>query len=264
MALNGGAFISGAGGSKSVSQQNTRNAVLPSARVATFRNTNISGVLNNQSPLVNQQGSTQNSADAVDPATASLDRQQAMVTGGNNHSNLMAMYAQVKANKEAAIAAKASAVSAAPRYTSPTPQPGQNAPVRAGAPIQHTYANDGALSASRNKVLNDAASYLGTPYRLGGLSRQAIDCSGLVIAVYSQMGFKLPHNARIQGQIMGQRTSVSNLRPGDLVAWNDGSHIAVYAGNGMIIEAANPRVGTVKRKLWSNAVYGVRVRLPGE
>lgn len=262
MALNGGSFISGAGGTKSVLQQNTQNAVLPSARVATFRNTNISGVLNNQSPLVNQQGQTQNPADAIDPATASLDRQQAMVTGSNNHSNLMAMYAQVKANKEAAAAAaKAAAVSATPRTTY-QPQ-AQRGPV-SSAPIQSNYTDNGALSAARNKVLRDAGSYLGTPYRLGGLSRQAIDCSGLVIAVYSQMGFKVPHNARIQGQIMGQRTSVSNLRPGDLVAWNDGSHIAIYAGNGMIIEAANPRVGTVKRKLWSNAVYGVRVRLPGE
>jgi cell wall-associated NlpC family hydrolase len=262
MALDGGSFISGAGGSKTVSQQNTQNAVLPSSRVASFRNTNISGVLNGQSALVNQQGQTQNPADAIDPATASLDRQQAMVVGNNQHSNLLSMYAQVKANKDAARAA-----AAAPKVTATyraQPQQGGQPAYGGGAPVQSSYANNGALSAARNKVLSDASSYLGTPYRLGGLSHQAIDCSGLVIAVYAQMGFKVPHNARIQGQIMGQRTSVANLRPGDLVAWNDGSHIAVYAGNGMIIEAANPRVGTVKRKLWSSAVYGVRVRLPGE
>jgi cell wall-associated NlpC family hydrolase len=262
MAVNGGSFITGAGGSKTVSQQNTQNAVLPSARVAQFKNTNISGVLNNQTPLVNQQGQTENQTDAVDPATASLDRQQAMVNGGNNHSSLMSMYAQVKANKDAAAAAaKAAAAQPTVRATGGTTFATGGG---LGASYDKRYNTNNGLSASRNKALATASSYLGTPYRLGGLSHQAIDCSGLVIAVYAQMGFNVPHNARIQGQIMGQRTSVANLRPGDLVAWNNGSHIAIYAGNGMIIEAANPRVGTVKRRLWSSAVYGVRLRLPGE
>lgn len=132
----------------------------------------------------------------------------------------------------------------------------------------NAYTNDGSLSRSRNRLLKNASSYIGDPYVLGGTTHQGIDCSGLVMSVYNKLGFKITqHDAEWQGEnIPGVRTSVNNLRPGDLVAWKDGSHIAIYAGNGEIIEAANTRVGTVKRKLWANPkdVVGIAVRLPGE
>lgn len=130
------------------------------------------------------------------------------------------------------------------------------------------YKADGSLSDSRNALLKDASSYIGTDYVLGGRTKQGIDCSGLVMAVYNKLGFKISqHSAGWQGKnIPGVRTSVKNLRPGDIVAWKDGSHIAIYAGNGEIIEAANTRVGTVRRKLWASPdkVYGIALRLPGE
>jgi cell wall-associated NlpC family hydrolase len=130
------------------------------------------------------------------------------------------------------------------------------------------WKSDGTLSDSRNSLLANASSYLGSKYVLGGTTKQGIDCSGLVMAVYNKLGFKVSqHDATWQGKnIPGVRTSVKNLRPGDIVAWKDGSHIAIYAGNGEIIEAANTRVGTVRRKLWASAndVVGIAVRLPGE
>ena len=130
------------------------------------------------------------------------------------------------------------------------------------------WQTDGQLSNSRNALLQDASSYLGSRYVLGGRSYKGIDCSGLVMNVYNKLGFGITqHNATWQGRnIPGVRTSINNLRPGDIVAWRDGSHIAIYAGNGQIIEAANPRVGTVRRNIWANPsqIYGIAVRLPGE
>lgn len=130
------------------------------------------------------------------------------------------------------------------------------------------WTPNGSLSSARNTVLSEASSYLGTPYVLGGASRRSIDCSGLVMLVYGKVGMKLGHGATIQKNSMpGNRVSnINALRPGDIVAWKDGSHIAIYAGNGEIIEAANPKRGTLRRKLWANpnAVFGIQVRLPGE
>ena len=130
------------------------------------------------------------------------------------------------------------------------------------------FDNFGNLSSSRQSLLNDASSYIGSKYVLGGTTKQGIDCSGLVMSVYNKMGFNVSqHSAGWQGRsIPGVRTAVSNLRPGDIVAWKDGSHIAIYAGNGEIIEAANTRVGTVRRKIWApdNQLFGIAVRLPGE
>lgn len=134
--------------------------------------------------------------------------------------------------------------------------------------VGQAWKADGSLSDSRNALLKDASSYIGSKYVLGGTTTKGIDCSGLVMQVYNKMGFNIKaHDATWQGKnIPGVRTSVKNLRPGDIVAWKDGSHIAIYAGNGEIIEAANTRVGTVRRKLWApeSAVVGIAVRLPGE
>ena len=132
---------------------------------------------------------------------------------------------------------------------------------------QQTPANIGNLSKSRQDVVRKTASYAGTPYQLGGRTAQGIDCSGLVMAVYNQAGFDIPqHSAGWQGRnIPGVRTSTNNLQPGDIVAWRDGSHIAIYAGNGMIWDASRSR-GTSMRKLWApeSAVYGIKLRFPGE
>lgn len=125
----------------------------------------------------------------------------------------------------------------------------------------------GDLSKSRQQVVQEASRYLGSPYQLGGRTVKGVDCSGLVMAVYNQAGYNISqHSATWQGRnIPGVRTSVSNLQPGDIVAWKDGSHIAVYAGNGMIIDASSRR-GTTYRKLWApqSAVYGIKLRFPGE
>lgn len=125
----------------------------------------------------------------------------------------------------------------------------------------------GDLSQSRQDVVRRTASYAGTPYQLGGRTAQGIDCSGLVMAVYNQAGFDISqHSAGWQGRnIPGVRTATRNLEPGDIVAWKDGSHIAIYAGNGMIWDASRSK-GTSMRKLWApeSAVYGIKLKFPGD
>jgi len=122
-------------------------------------------------------------------------------------------------------------------------------------------------NAQRQGIVAAAQSFAGSPYKLGGTTAQGIDCSGLVKAVYAKYGYgNLQHSAGWQGRnIPGVRTAVSNLQPGDIVAWKDGSHIAIYAGNGYIIDAAS-RTGTTTRKLWTSTdnVYGIALRLPEE
>jgi len=137
----------------------------------------------------------------------------------------------------------------------------------ASGQIGEAYNADGSLSPARRTALQSASSYRGTPYQLGGTTARGIDCSGLVMAVYNQLGYGISqHSAGWQGRnIPGVRTSINNLRPGDIVAWKDGSHIAIYAGNGEIIDASRSR-GTSRRPLWTSPdnVYGIALRLPGE
>lgn len=135
------------------------------------------------------------------------------------------------------------------------------------APAQYNYDPDYSVSDTRQQILQRTSQYQGTPYRLGGRTAQGIDCSGLVMSVYNSLGFDIKSHS-VSGQarsIPGVKTAVNNLKPGDLVVWNDNSHIAIYAGNGQIWDASRSK-GTSLRPLWGrpDEVYGIAVRLPGE
>jgi cell wall-associated NlpC family hydrolase len=92
-----------------------------------------------------------------------------------------------------------------------------------------------------------------TPYVWGGNSlTRGVDCSGLVQQVYRQLGISLPRTTYEQAK-SGRRVSTTQLRPGELVFYNTGSrdpngigtygHVAIYMGNGKVVEAANSRAG---------------------
>ncbi len=86
---------------------------------------------------------------------------------------------------------------------------------------------------------------LGTPYVWGGTSYSGVDCSGLISLLYNKKGFSLPRLSADQARA-GKRVDLGALRPGDFVAWDNSSrnvgadHIAIYVGDGMIIEAPRP------------------------
>jgi cell wall-associated NlpC family hydrolase len=161
--------------------------------------------------------------------------------------------------------ATARAVQAVQRRQQAQMQPAQQGTSNLGE--RQVYQPDGSLSQPRQQVLRQTSQYQGTPYQLGGRTAQGIDCSGLVMSVYNSLGFDIKSHS-VSGQarsIPGVKTAVSNLKPGDLVVWNDNSHIAIYAGNGQIWDASRSK-GTSLRPLWAprDRVYGIAVRLPGE
>ena len=136
-----------------------------------------------------------------------------------------------------------------------------------GWTLYRSAPNMAGLKGNRLAAVREASSYLGNPYVFAGRSHQGIDCSGLVMEVYNKLGFNVArHSAAWQrDNIPGVKTyNLNELRPGDLVAWQDGSHIAIYAGNGEIIEAQNPSVGVVRDKIWSKNVVGIKLRFAGE
>jgi cell wall-associated NlpC family hydrolase len=95
-----------------------------------------------------------------------------------------------------------------------------------------------------------ARRQLGDPYRFGASGPNAWDCSGLTAGAWRRAGVSLPHNAAAQFH-RGRHIAKSQLRPGDLVFFYSGpSHVAIYAGHGMVIHAPRPgkRVSYIKMK----------------
>ena len=75
----------------------------------------------------------------------------------------------------------------------------------------------------------------------GNGGANGIDCSGLIQQAYKQIGVNLPRVSWDQIK-MGPRISADQAKPGDLIAWGDGGHIAMSLGNNQVIVA--PRAGT--------------------
>jgi cell wall-associated NlpC family hydrolase len=97
----------------------------------------------------------------------------------------------------------------------------------------------------RAAIVAAARKMLGTPYVWGGTTYKGVDCSGLIKLLYGKQGFNVPRLSADQARL-GKRVDLSKLRPGDLVGWDNSSrnvgadHIAIYIGNGQIIEAPRP------------------------
>ncbi|HEX5088312.1 MAG TPA: NlpC/P60 family protein [Nocardioides sp.] len=88
-----------------------------------------------------------------------------------------------------------------------------------------------------------AMAQVGKSYVYGAAGPNAFDCSGLMMMAWAQAGISLPHSSGAQYGV-GHHVSSSDLQPGDLVFYYSPiSHVAMYIGNGLIVEAANPGAG---------------------
>ena len=106
-------------------------------------------------------------------------------------------------------------------------------------------------SASRDALVKYALQWVGvSPYVYGGESlTNGIDCSAFVRACYQNaLGVGLPRTSRSQADKC-TRISEGDLKPGDLVFYNDGSgtinHVAMYIGGGQVVHASNKKLGTI-------------------
>ncbi len=94
--------------------------------------------------------------------------------------------------------------------------------------------------------LKAAVSRVGMPYVWGAAGPTSFDCSGLVQWSLAQAGVTMPRVAADQART-GPAVPVSRLQPGDLLFYYTDptapdyiSHVAIYLGKGLMIQAPEP------------------------
>jgi peptidoglycan DL-endopeptidase CwlO len=112
-----------------------------------------------------------------------------------------------------------------------------------------------------------AESRIGMPYLWGGAGPTRFDCSGLVQWSMAQAGVRMPRVAADQART-GPLLRLSDLRPGDLLFYHTDptapnfiSHVAIYIGNGQMLQAPQPgmRVEIVAADFGAGFAGAVRV-----
>ncbi len=123
--------------------------------------------------------------------------------------------------------------------------------------------------------------FYGAPYRFGGTTPAGVDCSGLVLAVYQQLGLALPRTAADQFTA-GQPVPLNRLRFGDVVFFNrfcqvnksapylagvlppaslrQICHNGIYLGGGRFMHASNRgvKVSRLDAEVWRRSYAGAR------
>jgi len=141
------------------------------------------------------------------------------------------------------------------------------APSRAGVTPSEA-AGDGSLTAAQlTAALRAAESRQDLPYAWGAAGPSSFDCSGLVQWSFAQAGVALPRTAADQART-GPAVPVGQLEPGDLLFYHTDptapgyiSHVAIYLGNGWMIQAPQPglRVQVVPADFGAQFAGAIRV-----
>lgn len=162
--------------------------------------------------------------------------------------------AQAEAQQEAQARQEQAAAEAAAATTTtqPSNQSADYVPTPATPQIP-------GVSAAASIAVSAALSRVGDPYVWGAAGPDEFDCSGLVMWAYAQAGVYLDHYSGAQFSETVQ-IPMSDLEPGDLVFPADpGEHVAMYIGNGEIVQAPYTGANVQVVPLDSFFVYATRV-----
>lgn len=128
-------------------------------------------------------------------------------------------------------------------------------------------AYEGAQDVSGEVLVAYAKQFVGNPYVWGGNSlTNGCDCSGFVHEVYEYFGYDLVRYS-MSFLYEGVPVDREDIMPGDIVVYARNSagigHVAIYAGNGKIVEAQSSKAGiTDNRSVDCRTIVGIRRVLP--
>ncbi len=210
---------------------NDPNAVLNSAsllmEISQGRNQQLSAFLVAAQQLKTTQQQAQRTKDALAVVEKQkLDQKQ---KASKALSSEKTVYANLTSEQQATV--QANTVGGSGGTTTPT----------GGTFTGSTSTNGGQAAAF-------AVSKLGCPYVYGatGPCNSGYDCSGLAQAAWAAAGVSIPRTTYDDWASL-PHVSMSSLEPGDLILYDGEGHVAMYVGNGKIVDA--PHTGAVVEEI---------------
>ncbi|RPK58006.1 putative endopeptidase precursor [Streptomyces sp. ADI96-02] len=127
---------------------------------------------------------------------------------------------------------------------------------------QRELVASGALSSTRppSRRGADAVTYavrqIGKPYVWGAEGPDTFDCSGLTSQAWSAAGRTIPRTSQEQWRRL-PKVEIASLRPGDLVVYfPKATHVALYIGDGRVVQAPRPGATVKVSPLAANPLLG--------
>ncbi|MFG2591527.1 NlpC/P60 family protein [Streptomyces sp. NPDC048438] len=134
---------------------------------------------------------------------------------------------------------------------------------------QDALTASGALSSVRppseegGEAVRYAVEQIGKPYVWGAEGPESYDCSGLTSQAWSTAGRAIPRTSQEQWRQL-PKVPVGSLRPGDLVVYfPEATHVALYIGDGLVVQAPRPGATVKVSPLASNPLLGAVRPDPG-
>ena len=213
--------------------------------------TSVAGVLTSGDPsAVLQQGSllmelsgNQNAqtkqllADASELAGAEEQMQR-------TENGVAALKARLTAQKNSLGGLLATEKATLASLTVPQQQTVASNSIGAGGTTTATYT--GPASTQAEQAVAFAYAQLGKPYQWGATGPGSFDCSGLAQAAWAAAGVSIPRDTYEQWAAL-PHIAASALQPGDLLYYDGIGHVAIYVGDGYIIDA--PQTGLDVEKI---------------
>ncbi len=141
-----------------------------------------------------------------------------------------------------------------------------------------------AVKPAEARLRQAISEFYGAPYKYGGSTPAGVDCSGLVMRVYEQVGVKLPRTSEQQFHT-GMKVDSGDLRYGDVLFFNKfcqrqyshyaasilsifsseedrPCHTGIYIGQGRFIHSSSSQRGVAVSNLnqdaWKRSLIGAR------
>ncbi|MET9360640.1 NlpC/P60 family protein [Streptomyces sp. NPDC006632] len=127
---------------------------------------------------------------------------------------------------------------------------------------QQNLLSSGALSGTRapspegDRALTYAVDQIGKPYVWGAEGPESYDCSGLTSQAWSHAGRSIPRTSQEQWAEL-PHIALTSLRPGDLVVYfPKATHVAMYVGDGLVVQAPRPGARVKVSPIAANPLLG--------